>query len=200
MALFSFRERLQSLIQQPDLRPFVCDGSPLACRAFIVGFNPATAMDQPFWSYWSDDTGFDRPRFMGDYLEKRGLTQLKGVRARIERIVVQLPRGLALKTNICSRATKTAAELHRGDRTTEIFRFLLDTIKPVVVYAHSNDPITYLEQLSGTRRFDAGVPVSATHDGHIFYLVATRGPLFRMGFDNAASLGRNIGSWVKAAA
>src|SRR4051812_21191901 len=117
-------------MHEPEVRPFVCHGSPLTCRVFIVGFNPATAMDEPFWHYWTDDQGFDKPTFMRDYLQKRGLTEPKGVRARIERIVAQLPPRMALETNICSKPTKTAAELSRDDRTTGIFRFLLETIQP----------------------------------------------------------------------
>jgi hypothetical protein len=103
LTLAELRERLQALMHEPGLRPFVCHGSLLACEVFIVGFNPATAMDQPFWEYWSDETGFDKPRFMRDYLQKRGLAEPKGVRARIERIVAELPIGFALETNICSR-------------------------------------------------------------------------------------------------
>jgi len=155
-------------------------------------------MDQPFWSYWSDDIGFDKPRFMRDYLEKRGLKEPRGVRARIERIVAQLPPGMALETNICSTPTKTAPELHRDDRTTRIFRFLLETIRPNLVYAHSNDPISYFEDLTGIRDFDAGAPRAALHKEHEFQLVATQGPLFRMGFEEAVSLGQSIRSWVLA--
>ena len=200
MPLRDFRERLQSLMDQPDLRPFVCHGSPLECRVFIVGFNPATAMVEPFWNYWNDDTGFDKPKFMRDYLQKRGFMEPKGVRARIERIVAQLPSGMALETNICSKPTKTAAELTRDNRTTAIFRFLLETIRPRLVYAHSNNPIAYFEQLTGGRGFEAGGPQTASHKDHTFTLVATRGPLFRMGFEEAASLGRSLNAWAQAAA
>jgi hypothetical protein len=200
MTLAGFREQLQALMHEPGLRPFVCHGSPLACEVFIVGFNPATAMDQSFWSYWNDDTGFDKPRFMQEYLQKRGLAEPKGVRARIERIVGELPVGLALETNICSKPTKTAAELHCDDRSTRVFRFLLDTIRPRLVYAHSNEPIEYFERLTGARGFDNGAPRTVSHNASTFQLVATRGPLFRMGFDAAADLGRSLRSWVQAAA
>jgi hypothetical protein len=200
MLLAKFREQLQVLMHEPGLRPFVCHGSPLVCEAFIVGFNPATAMDQPFWTYWSDETGFDKPRFMRDYLQKRGLKEPKGVRARIERIVAELPTGMALETNICSKPTRTAVELHHDDRNTAVFRFLLDTVRPRLVYVHSNDPIGYFEQLTGVRGFDKGVPKAASHGGHTFQLLGTRGPLFRMGFEAATELGRSIHSWLQAAA
>lgn len=199
MTLREFREQLQMLMDVPGLRPFVCDGSPLAARVFVVGFNPATSMDEPFWRYWSDDAGFDRQQFMSDYLSKRRLRKPKGVRARVERIVSQLPRGAALETNICSLPSRTAAELNRQQRTTRIFRFLLETISPTIVYAHSDEPIRYFEALTGRRGFDSGIPVEADHAGRRFHLLATRGPLFRMGYDDAEALGGRLGALLGAA-
>jgi hypothetical protein len=193
-SLVQFRERLQDLMIDEKTRPFVCDGSPLTCSVFIVGFNPATEMDKSFWSYWSDTSGFDNAAFMRDYLLKRGLQEPKGVRARIERIVAQLPAGTCLETNICSKPTKTAAELQPRDRTTAIFRLLLGTIRPDFVYVHSNDPIAYFERLTGTTGFDNGSPRTVSVDGHSFKILGTRGPLFRMGFTAAEELGRLIGS------
>jgi hypothetical protein len=190
--LTTFRERLQDLMTDPKSRPFVCDGSPLECSVFVVGFNPATEMDQPFWTYWSDSSGFDKSAFIRDYLVKRGLHEPKGVRARIERIVSQLPPGACLETNICSKPTKTAAELRPGDRTTAIFDFLLGTIRPRVVYVHSNDPIAYFERVTGTAGFDSGSLKPATIGGHSFLLLGTRGPLFRMGFADAEDVGRKV--------
>ena len=56
----------------PDLRPFVCDGSPLDCSVFLVGTNPSTPMPHnSFWDFWRDDYGFDRASFMLAYKETR---------------------------------------------------------------------------------------------------------------------------------
>lgn len=195
-SLAPFRERVQEIMADAKSRPFVCDGSPLACSVFIVGFNPATEMDKPFWSYWSDASGFDKATFMRDYLVERELQEPKGVRARIERIVAQLPKGACLETNICSKPTKTAAELQPGERTTAIFRLLLDSIRPRFVYVHSNDPIAYFERLTGTTGFDSGSPKTGSVDGYSFRVFGTRGPLFRMGFAQAEELGRQIRSAV----
>jgi hypothetical protein len=43
MNLDEFDKTLWELMkkQSPDLRPFVCEGSPLECEILIVGFNPA---------------------------------------------------------------------------------------------------------------------------------------------------------------
>jgi hypothetical protein len=200
MTLAQFREQLQHLMHEPGLRPFVCDGSPLSCEVFIVGFNPATSMDQPFWHYWSDEAGFDKKRFMRDYLANRGLSEPEGVRARIERIVRQLPIGTALETNVCSKPTKTAAELRSNERATDIFRFLLKTIRPRLVYAHSNHPITYFENLTGARDFATGAPRTASYRDLSFLLVGTSGPLFRMAYPAADALGQQLKRWLQAAA
>lgn len=199
MTLREFREQLQRLMGMPGLRPFVCDGSPMGARVFVVGFNPATTMDQPFWHYWSDETGFDKLRFMRDYLEKRGLQEPQGVRARIERIVAQLPRGTVLETNICSLPTSTAAELRRDHRTTRVFRFLLETIRPGIVYAHSNEPVRFFEDLTSRQGFDTGDGLEVSHGDQRFRLLATRGPLFRMGYADAEGLGRRLAALLQAA-
>ena len=53
--LSDFSRGMASLIGKPtDLRPFVCEGSPLGCEAFLVGFNPASEMSIDFWDFWSD--------------------------------------------------------------------------------------------------------------------------------------------------
>ena len=198
VTLREFRELLQSVMDAPDLRPFVCDGSPLKAKIFIVGFNPATSMDQPFWNYWSDDTGFDKQQFMRDYLVKRELKSPRGVRGRIEQIVSQLPRGAAVETNICSKPTETAAELRRDQRTTRVFRLLLETIKPKIVYVHSDEPIEYFEDLTGQSGFASGSSVRATYGEQQFLLLATRGPLYRMGYPAARNLGQNLLALMKS--
>jgi hypothetical protein len=197
MSLREFREQLHELMTEPGLRPFVCSGSPLECSVFIVGFNPATSLDEPFWSHWNDETGFDKKTFMEVYLKKRGLVKPKGVRARIERIVSELPEGSCLETNICSKPTKTAAELALNDRTTDIFRFLFRAVRPRLVYAHSNGPIDRFIRLTGCRDFDKGDPRKVNLDGHEFLITGTRGPLFRMSFENASSLGRSLREWLQ---
>jgi hypothetical protein len=118
------------------------------------------------------------------------------VRARIGEIVAQMPAGTVLETNICSMPTRKAADLRRNDRVTEIFRWLIETIKPNVVYAHSNEPIEYFKQLTGCCEFDQGTPKCCTYAGHRFSLIATRGPLYRMGFSAARGLGNTLNALV----
>lgn len=189
--LSKFRSDLTELMVKPNLRPFLCNGSPLACTTFIVGFNPATSLDGSFWDYWNDVSGYDKPAMMRDYLKTRGLSKPKGVRARIERIVDQLPQGACLETNICSTPTKKMEHLDRSHRTTEIFEFLLRRLKPSLIYAHSNEPIKYFQQFTD-KDFSSGTPQTVKWENQEFLLLATSGPLFSMGYPEASIMGQAL--------
>lgn len=70
--LQSFKSGLEAIVGRPTtLRPFVCDGSPLDCRVFIVGFNPATDSEVDFWTFWSSDRGFNKALWYQNYLKER---------------------------------------------------------------------------------------------------------------------------------
>lgn len=81
--LEKFGDRLAALIGAPtDLRPFVCDGSPLTCDVFIVGFNPATTMSADFWQFWRPGVGFNKVAWFDAYKEDRQLKPLKPGKTR----------------------------------------------------------------------------------------------------------------------
>lgn len=138
-------------MQSEHERPFVCSGSPLSCSVFLVGFNPATRLDSSFWSFWDDNHGFDRSRFINEY---ERLRTVEGVRLRLNAMVPRFPLGSVLETNICSEPTKKAADLKPKDRRTDIFRFLFETIRPRVVFLHSNEPIKFFRTLLDNPRID----------------------------------------------
>ncbi len=74
--LRTFADNLADVIGRPTtLRPFVCEGDPLACKVFLVGFNPATEMEKDFWHYWTD-RGFERQRWVSDYMLERAARPL----------------------------------------------------------------------------------------------------------------------------
>ncbi|HEX5727165.1 MAG TPA: hypothetical protein VFX98_16930, partial [Longimicrobiaceae bacterium] len=52
-------------------RPFVCEGSPLACRAFVVGSHPATMLDADFWEFWEPGYGFHKDAWLRAYEAQR---------------------------------------------------------------------------------------------------------------------------------
>ena len=88
-----FEDGLAVLIGAPtDLRPFVCDGSPLTCDVFIVGFNPATTMSADFWQFWSPGMGFDKVAWFEAYKKDRQHKPLKPGKRR--RKAVSPSRGM----------------------------------------------------------------------------------------------------------
>ncbi len=148
--LEEFEQKLGSLIGRPtDLRPFVCQGSPLKCTVFIVGFNPATEMRGDFWDNWRTGIGFNKSQWFQAYLADRQTRPLKsGKKSRL--LVSNTRRCLGwieeeaagvsiLETNIFARPTETKAELALAHRNSEPFRFLCDVIKPQVIVAHGID-------------------------------------------------------------
>ena len=118
MTLTEFEESLVELIGRPTkLRPFVCEGSPLQCDLFLVGFNPATEMACDFWDHWKTSVGFDRAAWFQAYLADRKTRPLKpGKKSRpavsnTRRCLGWIQEEAAgtqiLETNIFARATAT---------------------------------------------------------------------------------------------
>jgi hypothetical protein len=84
------------------MRPFVCEGSPLDCQIFIVGFNPATT-NVSFWDFWRLPYGFDKKAWLPMYeseREEQGKKRQSSTRKRIERIVEAAWPLKCLETNI----------------------------------------------------------------------------------------------------
>ena len=77
--LQQFRADLERYLLNPRARPFVCDGSPLQCRSFIVGLNAATELTQPFDAYWSNVTGFVECAPAGGQIRRFELTPSVGL-------------------------------------------------------------------------------------------------------------------------
>ena len=159
MSLQTFQKELEALIGKPtDLRPFVCDGSPLVCKVFVVGLNPASEMDGNFWDYWDSSRGFDKARWFEAYKKSRRERPLKSGKKRrnevsntrrvIEWIVVGLMPNKVLETNIYAKASEKYADLAERHRLTAPFDFLVERIKPAVIVAHGNDAISHLARLN----------------------------------------------------
>jgi hypothetical protein len=155
-ALDDFEKDLITLIGKPtDLRPFVCDGSPLGCKAFIVGFNPATEMSADFWHFWRSGYGFDKSAWFEAYKGERqeqplkpGKTRRKSVsntRSMIGWIVEEASPVKILETNIYAAPTEQAVDLPSERRLTAPFDFLIESIQPRVIIAHGEDAEAYLQ-------------------------------------------------------
>ncbi|MEX0286282.1 MAG: hypothetical protein AB3N23_16870 [Paracoccaceae bacterium] len=118
----------QSLLPRPCYqRPFVCDGFPELQDVIVIGENPATETQTDWWTYWSDQTGFDRKRFMDDY---RRIKPVRGTRARLERM--RTIYGLrVLETNVASNERLEGAGRDAIDNT-RLLACLLEE-RPVIV-------------------------------------------------------------------
>ena len=154
--LCEFSRGLASLIGKPtDLRPFVCEGSPLACDAFLVGFNPASHMSVDYWDFWSDSYGFDKCAWITKYKEERRNRPLKPGRKRrnevsntrriIEEVVQSAKPVKCLETNIYAKATEQASDLEERSRVTAPFDYLLRKVAPRLVIAHGREAEDYLQ-------------------------------------------------------
>jgi hypothetical protein len=134
MTLSEFRSGLDKLLPSPFSRPFLCNGSPLQCRIFIVGFNPAREVEKPFWSFWSDSFGFRKAEFIHELKQLRG--GLTKTRINMEIISDTAGQAMTLDTNIYLAPTPTERGLPKDNMKTDVIEHLLTTIRPWVVLAH----------------------------------------------------------------
>lgn len=170
--LAKFNKEMQSLMIElnvPNLRPFVCDGSPFECEVFIVGLNPATEMSIDPWKYWSDDYGFQKCRWFREYAEtyhehqrkagKKRITLMSPSRERIECVVRGACPVKCLETNIYAKPSKNKDELKLflkklscddQKRLTAPFETLLKQVKPKLVVIHGTDAQQHFRQQNQT--------------------------------------------------
>ncbi|WP_292188996.1 hypothetical protein [Mesorhizobium sp.] len=152
MSLDEFERELVALIRRPtDLRPFVCEGSPLTCEVFLVGFNPATEMRTDFWEFWRPGYGYDKVAWFQRYLEERAAKPLKPGKTRRQRIsatrrnIECFVEGAAgaqvLETNIYAKASDDMKSLDLASREIAPFRFLLETVRPKAMVVHGKPAV-----------------------------------------------------------
>lgn len=164
-----FERELEKRVGRPTaVRPFVCDGSPLDCRAFIVGFNPATTMDTDFWEFWRSGYGFDKAAWFEVYKKERVRKPLKPGKLRrspvsnTRRVIDWISDAASpckcLETNVYSRATDSANELAQEHRNTAPFDFLLEFIKPAVIVTHGKDASHFVQT-----RWSSGTLICVSH-------------------------------------
>jgi len=157
--LLRFEADLKAIMRDyNNLRPFVCEGSPLECQAFIVGSNPATDLKNPFWPFWETGSGFVKARWFEAYKKhrqtkphepgKRKRAAISPTRQRIDWICEAAAPVKCLETNVYSRAASRLKDLEPNDRRTELFDFLLKQIRPKVVLVHSEDAEQHVRGLS----------------------------------------------------
>lgn len=149
-ALDQFEAKLKHLIgERADVRPFVCNGSPLTCKAFIIGFNPATEMAINFWDFWRSGFGFERDAWFAEYKAERQRRPLSaGKQSRpavsnsrrvIEWIIQEAAPVSILETNLFALPTERARYLEAKDKNMSPFDLLMEWIKPEVIVVHGNE-------------------------------------------------------------
>jgi hypothetical protein len=153
-SLAIFRNQLRRLLAYSfplgsEVRPFVCEGSPLSCDVFLVGFNPANSGIGSFWSYWLSDYGFDKKRWLVDYKARRksSKTSLGRTRERIHRVVAGLKPFRCLETNVYAVPSANAKALAAADRISDHLRFLIATLRPTMILVHGKPETIVLQTL-----------------------------------------------------
>src|SRR5215211_3560107 len=166
MTLDEFERDFAVLIGRPtDLRPFVCDGSPLDCTVFLVGFNPATSMDADFWAFWRRGYGYDKPAWYRQYLAERAARPLKPgkksrpavspTRRNIDAFVEGGGAARVLESNIYAKASDDMKALDLASREIGPFRFLLAAIQPKVIVVHGKPAVEAIAKFNVPARIIA---------------------------------------------
>ena len=150
-----FRRKLSAILPE-NCRPFVCQGSPYDCKIFVVGLNPATLMEDVFWQYWSDSTGFDKDSWFEAYKNERKSRPLKpgkksrrdvgNTRSNLNKLADLIRTDEILETNIYSKPTEHYTELRAEEKDTVVFQFLMTEIKPKLIITHGKDPARYFDR------------------------------------------------------
>ena len=107
------------LTVSPQSRPFICDGLPVSDSVFLIGYNPATTMDQSWISFWSTTHGYDYSLWEKMYIHDRtsnGKTEKSSTRTRIDRIRQETGCSI-FETNIFDFPTKTIGDLKRRENS-----------------------------------------------------------------------------------
>jgi len=178
MNIRDFDLELRALTKEDiAIRPFVCDGSPLECRVFIVGFNPASSV--PFWPFWQPPRGFDKASWDAEYLRIKGAWS--PTRLRINRLSCALiPYASCLETNIYSYPSRDEKSLTASRRDTRVFEFLLEAVRPAVVLFHGEKATSFGKSL----------------DEHSFHIKAGKHLRFWR-YEAVDAAAEEISSWLK---
>ena len=201
VTLKSFREGLEPLMPNPGARPFTCKGSPLECRLFIVGLNPATPLDKEFFRcFWNDDSGFLRDEFEAAYSRERKKQRKKQdtspTRQKIEAFVKAASCVPCLETNIYPVPTRKASQLKPEDKNTGIIEYLLKTIRPAGIFVHTQEPIRFFQKISGCNGIVGEEPKLVEIFGQPTQLLGAPGPLWRWSIDFARAAGAKMKACV----
>lgn len=162
----AFADDLNDLIKEHEkngdsIRPFVCDGYPMNCKALIVGINPATVSKKKIElsSFWRN-ARFDKAGWLDAYREeknrsaeadpeKKKKSGLSKTRLCIHLAVAAASPFRCLETNVYSiEKDEPDEDWKQNPPSTEIFQFLLKRIKPKAILIHGGDTLKALKRLT----------------------------------------------------
>ena len=184
----AFDKRLRSLTgEAPEARPFLCDGVPFGCKVFLVGINPGKS--SAFWPHWSTQGGCDKQGWLTDYLSTHG--RFSPTRARIERLFAAIAPIRCLETNVYPIPSPREVNLAKSDRDSRVFDYLLESLRPAVLFVHGNTAVKYMARL-----LDEDLPlgefVQVSHRGRSFDVIAGYHLSYQWSYAKVESLGREL--------
>lgn len=191
MNLSEFRSQLQKIEKRLPGRtswPFLCRGSPLTCRIFIVGTNPARQVEKQFWDFWTDPRGFRKTEFVRELEELTG--GLTRTREYIEIVTAAAGINDTLETNIYPYATPSAGALTAEQKRTDIFEYLLHTIDPRIVLAHGKPAKKFFSERGITLVEDRLKSINL--DGSRIKLLPRKHLSFQTSHEEARKIGRKL--------
>ena len=168
MTTTEFRNVLKDLTNgDPSLRPFICDGNPLDSKIFIVGINPATQLESSFWDYYQDDK-FNKKKWLDDYIKHRKqrgkIKTLSPTRSKIEKLVQNsFAEYHCLETNVYSKPSGYLKDLADKDKNTDIFNFLIRSIRPKAILIHGKNPAEFIKNELNVR-FGLAKPIIVEYE------------------------------------
>ncbi len=130
------RELKKRLLRCPGARPFLCSGHPSDAKIFIVGFNAATPMDEPFSKFWKAKTGMKLKKFNTFYLSQTKNGKPSPTRRRIDKIAQKAGKKSWLATNVYWTPTPKETDLPQAQKQESDFVWLMGACNPKKIIAH----------------------------------------------------------------
>ena len=183
-----FDERLRGLTgAAPEARPFLCEGLPFDCKVFLVGINPGKSSG--FWERWNPATGCDKHGWLSDYLTVH--KRYSPTRERTERLFSVLAPIRCLETNIYPTPSPRESDLARADRDSRVFDYLLECIRPSVVFVHGRTAVQHLSRLANSE-LPLGKFVTLQYMGVRFDALAHSHLSYQCSYRKVEELGRRL--------
>jgi hypothetical protein len=136
-----FESKLKEFTNSETIvRPFLCNGFPFDNEIFLVGINPATKIN--FWDFWSNENGCNKEGWLNEYRKQNG--KIGPTRKRIEIFLNQAKKLKILETNIYPFYSPRFKDLKQEHKNPELFKYLIDTIKPKLIIGFGNPVIKFL--------------------------------------------------------